>query len=158
MNAIRQASQMRFHHLGIVAREMEAGCHVLHEAFPIVHWSNTWVDPIQRVRVRFGTDCSGIVYEVVVPETDDAPVARCLAQGQNLLNHVAYAVEDLAAEGARLRAQGWIPVRRPQPAEAFGGRPIQFWISSLGFLVELIERPTQNGDVQSAIGASPSTK
>jgi methylmalonyl-CoA/ethylmalonyl-CoA epimerase len=40
-----------------------------------------------------------------------------------------------------LRAQGCCPAGAPQPAVAYGGRRVQFFVSPLRFVIELIEKP-----------------
>jgi methylmalonyl-CoA/ethylmalonyl-CoA epimerase len=64
-----------------------------------------------------------------------------VATGRAILNHVAYRVTDLTSSGRQLRDNGYAPTGAPKPAIAYGGRNIQFFVSPLRFIVELIEAP-----------------
>jgi methylmalonyl-CoA/ethylmalonyl-CoA epimerase len=102
------------------------------------------VDPIQKVTVQFGQDDSGLRFELVVPLDASSPVSGCLASRKNVLNHLAYQVTDLDAQAQRLRGLGCIPVTMPAPAVAFDGARIQFHLSPMSFIVELIEVAPQD--------------
>jgi methylmalonyl-CoA/ethylmalonyl-CoA epimerase len=132
---------MKFDHIGIVVTTPEAGRATLAGAFGIERWTAEFVDPVNDVIVQFGLDASGICYETVAPLSPDSPVRRALREGVNIVNHTAYLVDGLAVHAQRLRASGFFPVSAPKPAIAYGGRPIQFFISRQKLLFELIEAP-----------------
>ncbi len=132
---------MRFDHIGIVVPDPESGRRMLAGAFGISRWTRVFEDPINDVLVQFGLDASEICYETVAPLSTASPVRRALADGVNIVNHTAYLVDDLAAERTRLRKAGFVPTAAPKPAVAYGGRPIQFFISRTRLLFELIEAP-----------------
>jgi methylmalonyl-CoA/ethylmalonyl-CoA epimerase len=77
----------------------------------------------------------------VAPRNETSPVTRVLQKRTAILNHVAYLVTSLDAEEARLRRHGCMPIGTAQPAIAYGGRRIQFLMSPLDFILELIEAP-----------------
>lgn len=129
---------MKFHHIGIIAREIEAGKHYLETLLGNMEWSSRSMDPLQKVEVLFGIDHSNIRYEIVAPTCGDSPVWKSLEDRKNILNHVAYLVEDLSKEMQRLRKLGHIPLGPPLPAVAFQGALIQFFLNPLGSIVELI--------------------
>ncbi len=132
---------MKFDHIGIVVQDPGLGRATLSAAFGIVRWTRLFEDPVNDVFVQFGLDQSGICYETVAPLSAQSPVRRALADGVNIVNHTAYLVKDLAAERLRLRAAGFVPTSAPKPAVAYGGAPIQFFISRSRLLFELIEAP-----------------
>lgn len=132
---------MRFDHIGIVAPTLEQGRMTLECCLPIAAWTTEFSDPVNGVFVQFCRDSSGTCYELVAPLGDRSPVAGALKARHNILNHVAYLVDDLAAAEARLRRGGAVPAGKPQPAVAYSGRPIQFFITPLRFIVEMIEAP-----------------
>lgn len=137
---------MKFDHIGIVVADPRSGQRLLSDAFRIVRWTRLWEDPVNDVFVQFGLDLSGICYETVAPRSEESPVRRALADGVNIVNHTAYLVADLAAEAKRLRQAGFVPTSAPKPAIAYGGRPIQFFISRSRLLFELIEAPDHRHD------------
>ena len=132
---------MTFDHIGIVVTDSEAGQRMLAAAFGITRWTQVFEDQVNDVLVQFGLDASDICYETVAPLSAASPVRRALADGVNIVNHTAYLVDDLAAERTRLRKAGFVPTAAPKPAVAYGGRPIQFFISRTRLLFELIEAP-----------------
>jgi methylmalonyl-CoA/ethylmalonyl-CoA epimerase len=141
---------VKFDHIGIVVQDPGLGRATLAAAFGIVRWTRLFEDPVNDVFVQFGLDPSGICYETVAPLSAQSPVCRALADGVNIVNHTAYLVADLAAERHRLRQAGFVPTAAPKPAVAYGGKPIQFFISRGRLLFELIEAPDHHHDFAGA--------
>jgi methylmalonyl-CoA/ethylmalonyl-CoA epimerase len=81
--------------------------------------------------------------QLVAPLSPDTPVGRFLARRGEGIHHVGYAVPDVAAAVADLRAQG-IEVIDPAPRIGSGGTVIAFVHpkSMGGVLVELVEQGT----------------
>jgi len=130
---------MKFDHIGLVVRSLALGREALSPIVEIRAWTDEFIDPIQRVSVQFGRDSSNICYELIAPQGDGGPVAKALSSGRNILNHVAYLVPDLSEAGGRLRDAGAVPTADPMPAVAYGGSRIQFFVTPLRFIIELIE-------------------
>ena len=78
--------------------------------------------------------------QLVAPLSPDTPVGRFLARRGEGVHHVGYAVPDVAAALADLRAQG-VEVIEPAPRIGSGGTTIAFLHpkSMGGVLVELVE-------------------
>jgi methylmalonyl-CoA/ethylmalonyl-CoA epimerase len=78
--------------------------------------------------------------QLVAPLDPDSPVGRFLARRGEGVHHVGYAVPDVAAAVAELRAQGF-EVIDPSPRIGSGGTTIAFLHpkSMQGVLVELVE-------------------
>ncbi|SRR6266487_336234 len=130
---------MKFHHVGLLCNTLTAGRSGLEALLGPIAWTQIFEDTIQQVSVQFGSDSSGIRYELIAPTTESSPVRTSLCQGKNILNHVAYLVPSLDEHAARLRQADCLPVTQPQPAVAFRGARIQFFFSPLMCLLELIE-------------------
>jgi methylmalonyl-CoA/ethylmalonyl-CoA epimerase len=143
---MKPEDQMRFHHIGVVCGTLAEGRSGLEALFGPVGWTQPFRDDIQQVIVQFGTDSSGIRYEIIVPMIHSSPVGMSLCQGKNIFNHVAYLVPSLDEHAARLRQAGCLPVNSPEPAVAFKGARIQFFFSPLKCLVELIEDPSRQSE------------
>ncbi|HLJ19863.1 MAG TPA: VOC family protein [Stellaceae bacterium] len=133
---------MIFDHIGLFVRDIEAGRRQLSALLPIERWTEAVDDPLMKVRVQFGVDGSGIRYELVAPFGEPNPVARVLDEGKTVLNHVAYRCADFESSCAMLRREGAMPLGRPQPASAFGGARVAFYLTPLRFIVELVEDRT----------------
>lgn len=132
---------MKFDHLGLVVRTLALGRQHLERGLLVDGWTPVVEDPVNGVRLQFGRDAAGVVYELLEPFGEESPVLEALTSKKNILNHVAYLVEDLDAEAARLRAARHVPTSKPKPAIAYGGARIQFFLSPLAFIIELIEAP-----------------
>lgn len=130
---------MQFDHIGVVVKTLRHGRTMLGPALQITEWTREWEDPVNKVFVQFGYDRSGVCYELIAPLGEGSPVALALKTKSRLLNHVAYLVEDLAAEGERMRESRCFPIAEPSPAIAYGGRNIQFFMSPANIIIELIE-------------------
>lgn len=132
---------MKFDHIGVTTNTLAAGRTLLEGSVGIEAWTEAVEDPVNDVHVQFGHDASGICYELVAPRSDRSPIAAALSNKVNVLNHVAYLVDDLAVHADRLARAGFVPVAPPRPAIAYGGRPIQFFVSRSRMLIELIAAP-----------------
>jgi methylmalonyl-CoA/ethylmalonyl-CoA epimerase len=132
---------LRFDHLGVVVSDLAVGRSHFRSVFGVEVWTDEFVDPVNGVHVQFGLDGGGICYELIAPLGLESPVAGALRTGCRILNHVAYLTDHLEASAAELRANRYSPTGNPKPGIAYGGRRIQFFVSPLGFIVELIEAP-----------------
>jgi methylmalonyl-CoA/ethylmalonyl-CoA epimerase len=104
-------------------------------------WTVEFSDSINGVVCQFGRDVSGVCYELLEPIGESSPVFPALQSGRAILNHTAYLVDDLAAAGERLHRHGCARTAEPRPAVAYGGCRIQFFVTPLRFVIELIEAP-----------------
>jgi methylmalonyl-CoA/ethylmalonyl-CoA epimerase len=134
-------SALQFDHIGLVVKDMAEGREFLGSVLGIDRWTVVFEDPGIGVYVQFGRAADGPCYELISPLGEQSPVAGALKGGKNILNHVAYLTSDLDAEGERLRDKGCGSAGPAKPAVAYGGRRVQFWISPLRFMIELVEAP-----------------
>ena len=132
---------MKFDHLGVVVSDLAAGRRLLGDSIGVAQWTPEYEDPLQDVYAQFGRCASGICYEIIAPRSAASPIARALAGKVNVLNHIAYLVDDLGAESERLARAGFVAISEAKPAVAFGQRRIQFFVSRSRLLLELIEAP-----------------
>ena len=132
---------LNFDHVGIVVRDLAVGLQSMRALLPIAASTERFDDPGLGVSVQFLQDKSGIVYELIAPLGSNSPVAKIAASRNGVINQLAYRVEDIAAAGQYFRSNGAIPTGSPKPAMAFGGALVQFFYTSEGFIVELIESP-----------------
>ena len=133
---------MKFDHIGITTWDLASGRNLLERSIMVQRWTGEFRDEANDVHVQFGRCASGICYELVAPLSPASPITRVLSKKINVLNHIAYLVDDLAAHGARLEAEGFVPVSDARPAIAYGGRLIRFFVSQTRLMIELIEAPT----------------
>jgi methylmalonyl-CoA/ethylmalonyl-CoA epimerase len=132
---------MQFDHIGVIASSLEAGRAALGAVLEIPSWTEEFADPVNHVYVQFGVDTSGVCYELIVPFGEESPATKALSSGKNILSHVAYLVADLTKAGDRLRAAGAVATSDPKQALAYGGKQIQFFVTPMRMMIELIEAP-----------------
>lgn len=143
----------RFHHVGVAVADIAAYRRDLFDPlFQPLEVSAPVADPIQRVRVAFATMRGGTVIELVEPLGPGSPVDRLLAAGRGGLYHLCYEVDDLDAAIAQFRLRRCLPLARPAPAVAFGGRRIVFLLTPQRDLIELLEAsPPEPGASQEPV-------
>jgi methylmalonyl-CoA/ethylmalonyl-CoA epimerase len=132
---------MRFDHIGITTVTLEAGRVLLEASVGVTAWTRAFEDPINDVWAQFGADGSGICYELLAPRSARAPIAGALSKKVNVINHVAYLVDDLTSQAKRLAVAGFVEIGPARPAIAYRNRPIQFFVSKSRLMIELIEAP-----------------
>lgn len=130
---------MKFHHIGIFVNSLQFGREYLSELFIISAIGEEILDEKMGIQVQFLTDNCGVCYEIVAPYGDKNPVQNLLKKKINILNHVAYEVENFENAMLKYRDSGCVPLSRPAPAVAFQGRNVMFFLTKIGFIVELIE-------------------
>ena len=132
---------LRMHHSGFVVPSISAVIESLCLATRGTGWSQTWHDPVQRVRVAFiyPANAGDPSIELVEPADEKAPVYKFLERGGGL-HHLCYEVESLKVELTAAPDRGLTIIRRPQPAVAFQGRHIAWVITKEMLLIEFLER------------------
>jgi methylmalonyl-CoA/ethylmalonyl-CoA epimerase len=133
------ALQLRFDHLGLVVSRLDRGRKHLSGGMGIANWTDEVVDPANGVRLQFGRDAAGVCYELLEPLDETSPVHGALKTGKAILNHVAYRIPNLDEWQQRMRQYGWAKTSDPKPAIAYDGRRIQFFVSPVKHLIEVIE-------------------
>jgi methylmalonyl-CoA/ethylmalonyl-CoA epimerase len=129
----------RLDHVGIAVSDL-AAARALYErvlGLEVTHEEVIEEQGVHELLLRGG---GGAYVQLVAPLGPDTPVGRFLARRGEGLHHVGYAVPDVAAAVADLRAQGF-EVIDPAPRIGSGGTTIAFVHpkSMQGVLVELVE-------------------
>ena len=73
----------------------------------------------------------------------------------NIVEHATCLVENLEAEGARLKRPGLIPTSLPKPAIACGPRPVRVFVSRTRLPVELVEGRARHHEVAPMLSPGP---
>jgi methylmalonyl-CoA/ethylmalonyl-CoA epimerase len=129
-----------FDHIGIAVPELEKAERRLEQMLGRLSWTSRFDDQVLGVAVTFAKDAAGVVYELIAPIGDASPIAGALKSKANIINQIAYRTGSLDVAAKSLRAAGAVPLGPSRPAIAFGGAHVQFFLSRLGFIVEIIER------------------
>jgi methylmalonyl-CoA/ethylmalonyl-CoA epimerase len=145
---------MKFDHIGVTTSSLEVGQALLEQAVGVRIWTQPFEDLVNDVWVQFGEDTSGTCYELVAPLSGRSPIRHALSKKINVLNHVAYLVDNIGYQANILAGAGFAPVAPPRPAIAYGNKPIQFFVSRTRLLIELIEAPDHQHSYLSRLGRS----
>lgn len=129
---------MDFDHIGIIVTDIPKACIHLSQTLPIISETQTYDDILLTVSVKFLKDNSGIVYELISPLGEGSVVKQALRKGINIINQVAYRTENIEETSQKLVESGFRSLGEKKPAIAFNGAFVQFFMSPLGFVVELI--------------------
>jgi methylmalonyl-CoA/ethylmalonyl-CoA epimerase len=132
---------MIFDHIGLVVEDLAQGRAFLETTLHITDWTPITHDEVLGVSVQFGRSQNTPIIELISPLGPASPVSAALRGSKNILNHLAYRVENLAEAAQKLRESGCLAAGNPKPALAYCGASVQFWVSPLRFLIELIEAP-----------------
>lgn len=131
---------MRFHHIGYAVADIAAYRRDFFDAMYLPEEVTAPIeDPIQRVRVCFARMRGGTVIELVEPMAANDALGSIIGSPRGGLYHLCYEVDDLDAEVRRFRTRRAMPLGRPAPAAAFGGRRILFLLTPQRDLIELLE-------------------
>jgi methylmalonyl-CoA/ethylmalonyl-CoA epimerase len=132
---------MEFDHIGVVVASLCRGRSALQNGYGVSRWTEEYSDEINAVQVQFGRDPTGLCYELIAPLGPASPVSRTQRRGTNITNHVAFRVSSLPRQRDKLLLTGFHPLGDPNPALAFGGAAIQFFLSPINSIIELVEAP-----------------
>lgn len=130
---------MKLDHVNIATPDADGAAALLGDLFDL--------PVVKRVEVRdqgvkvVKLDCGNAVVELTEPLGPDTPVGRFLAKNKPGLHHLCFAVRDIRAEVARLKAKG-VAFVNETPTLGAAGLPIVFLHpkSTAGVLVELVEK------------------
>jgi methylmalonyl-CoA/ethylmalonyl-CoA epimerase len=97
--------------------------------------------PTQRVRTAF-YPCADVRLELLEPTSPESAIAKFLEKRGEGLHHIAFEVDDVRAELARLKSKG-VALIDEQPRPGAHQTQIAFLHpkSTRGVLVELVQRP-----------------
>jgi methylmalonyl-CoA/ethylmalonyl-CoA epimerase len=130
---------LKFHHIGILVRDLEQGKASLGILIPNMFWEKVIEDIGIGVKVLFGEDATGVRYELVAPINNQSLISNYLNTKDNMLHHLAYTVDNFDEKYIELRSLRLMPLSAPMPATAFGGKKVAFFLTPLKTILEIIE-------------------
>lgn len=143
-NAPPHNLDLRFHHVGLVVKDIARSASAYIERFGYIARSEVIHDPLQTAYVQFLSFPGETVFlEFVSPDGPASALSLALKKGESL-NHLCYSTSDIEKCCGDLRSAGLFPVRPPTPAVAFNGRKIAWFMDRNGLLFELVQRGPSN--------------
>jgi len=132
--------EFSFHHIGVAVRDLSEAIPICKALFQYELTAGPFDDPIQKVSVCFLSRGEGdVVMELVAPLGPDSPIDRTLKKGGGTY-HVCYSVADINDAIAYLTEKGSLLLSGPVPAVAFQMRVIDWVMTEIGLLVELLQK------------------
>ncbi len=138
----------RVDHVGIVVSDTAAAVHVYESLFGLAADPSLENEP-EGVRLTFlrprEADAEATTVELLEPTRADTGVARYLERRGEGMHHVCFEVDDVAAEIARLAAEGYEVLDRT-PRRGIQGERLAFVHprSARGVLIELYQKGTRH--------------
>jgi methylmalonyl-CoA/ethylmalonyl-CoA epimerase len=133
----------RIDHIGVAVEDLDAAKELYRRTFGMtcVHEETNEGQGVHEAMMAVGD--SGSSVQLLVPLSADSTVAKFLERNGPGIHHVAYRVDDLDAESARLRAAG-DRLLYDEPRRGTSGSRINFVHprDAGGVLVELVEHAT----------------
>ncbi len=132
--------ELRFHHIGYAVKDIRKYLDgFLIPMFAPERITDPVSDPLQRVTVCFAEMRGGTTIELVEPLGENSPVDAIIGSSRGGVYHLCFEADDLDAELARFRGKRCVPLGKPVPAVAFGGRRIVFMLTPERDLIEIVE-------------------
>lgn len=129
---------INLHHIGIAVRDLDAAIEEYQRQYQVepIHREVVHSQGVEEAMIPVG----GSHVQLLAPLHEDTPVGKFLATRGEGMHHVAYAVLDIDAALAHLRAQG-VRLIDEEPRIGGGGTRIAFVHprSLAGTLIELVE-------------------
>lgn len=132
-------SEMKFHHIGVAVRELDATASVYELGG--YKRSSSIFDPIQNVHICWLTKEGMPIVELLAPVDETSPVNKTLEKNGVTPYHTCYVVENIEEAVAQLRKQKYVMVSKPAEAVAFCGSRVCFMYNKNVGLIELVETP-----------------
>lgn len=131
-------------HLGI-AVESHAEANTVYEGLLGLRCDHVQDVPEQKVRTAF-YPCDGVNFELLESTDPEGPIGKFLAKRGKGFHHVAFEVDDLRKELARLKS-AQVELIDPEPRRGAHDTLIAFLHprATQGLLIELVERPKGHG-------------
>ena len=126
-------------HVGVAVKDLDAAIATFSKLFAIADVPTETVAD-QHVRLAF-FHTAGASIELTEATSPDSPIAKFIANRGEGIHHLSFEVDDIRAELARLRAEGFQLVDK-EPRAGAGG----YWIafvhprSTNGVLIELSQK------------------
>ena len=109
---------MIFHHLGIFVKSIDKASIILSKDLKSKKASPIIVDKNLRVKVQFFKYANNLIFELIEGIGNKNPVKSSLDQNKNLLNHIAYKVNNFDDTCDYFRNLGYGFLNQPQKFSA----------------------------------------
>jgi methylmalonyl-CoA/ethylmalonyl-CoA epimerase len=129
---------IRIDHIGIAVRDLDESNELFRKLLGSAHYKTESVESEHVTTSFFQIGESKI--ELLVASDPESPIAKFIEKRGEGMHHIAFEVQDIRAEIARLEGEGFIPLNR-EPKRGADNKLVAFLHpkSSGGVLVELCQ-------------------
>ena len=131
---------MEFHHIGIFVNNIQKGKNYFKNILSIKKNSKIIYDKNLKVKIQFIYDQNNVCYELVTGYGKNNPVDNTLNKKINLINHLAYKTNRFENMIKKFKLEGNLQITKPKKALAFNKKRVVFFLTKLGFIIEIIEK------------------
>ncbi len=131
---------MIFDHIGIFVHSIPSGRKYFEKTLVIKKKSKIIKDENLKVKIQFLYDKKNICYELISGLGKNNPVDNTLKKNVNIINHIAYKTNKFKKIIKSMNSQGNLQISQPKNAKAFRNKKVVFFLTKLGFIIELIEK------------------
>lgn len=128
---------IRFHHVGVAVKSIEHSLEFLKNLGTTDGFSTIVVDDRQNVKLAIGK-WNGLTIELVEGIGEKNPVAGWLKR-EVALYHLCFETDNFDRVVNELAKGDYILVSPPMPSRLFDEKRIAFFMTELGFLIEILE-------------------
>jgi len=128
---------IRFHHVGVAVKSIEHSLEFLKNFGTTDGFSTIVVDDRQNVKLAIG-NWNGLTIELVEGIGEKNPIAGWLKRGVALY-HLCFEVDNFDRVVNELARGDYILVSSPIHSKLFNEQRIAFFMTKLGFLIEILE-------------------
>jgi methylmalonyl-CoA/ethylmalonyl-CoA epimerase len=127
------------HHIGFLVADISSAAADYESRFGYIVESPVIEDPTQTARVQFLRQPGAVHWlELISPNGPQSKLTKALQRGGGL-HHLCYEVDDIERAAEHLRQQQMLPLGKANPATAFSGRLIAWFMDRGQMLVELVQ-------------------
>jgi len=106
INNLQYLDMNKIEHIGIAVNDLKTACATYEKLF------NTFVYKVEEVPAEGVTtaflQCGPNKIELLEATSPDSPIAKFIAKKGEGMHHIAFDVDDIAAEMARLKSEGFV--------------------------------------------------
>ena len=110
---------MKFHHLGIIVKNLEKSLIQLENLLGANKISKVIIDKTWGVKIVFIQNKKNMIFEIIQPLNKKSPITNALNKNVNILNHVAFKSRNFKIDHDKIIDNGGIAVTKAKKAVAF---------------------------------------
>tara|TARA_B100001063_G_C16681510_1_gene512034 strand:+ start:135 stop:530 length:396 start_codon:yes stop_codon:yes gene_type:complete len=130
---------MKFHHIGLVVKNLSIGLNEINKITKITFKSKLIKDKNLGVNIIFIKTKNSPLVELIAPINKSSPIQNTLKKKTNIINHFAYKSKTFEKDIIKIKKKGFFQITKPTKAKYFNHKKVTFFMSKLNHIIEIIE-------------------